>query len=219
MPQGKQYFIMGATWLLFACSNSNNTEIASEPAEQKETITQTCKYSYDNASTHLYWTAFKHSGRVEVKGQMDSLKVNGTVAAGTIINAIKNASIIIYPGSVDSKDPGRDQKINSFFFGSMIATEEITGSIKSIDGSNKNGTGIISLTLNNVSQDVKMEYVIEEETIQFRCDLDFMDWKCTDAIANLQKACEEKHTGIDGKTVFWPNAKILIETTLIKDCK
>jgi hypothetical protein len=219
MPQGKQYIFIGAAWLLFACSNTNNTEVVTDPVEQKETITQICKYSYDSASTHLYWTAFKHSGKVEVKGQMDSLQINGTVTAGTIIDAIKNASFIIYPGSVDSKDSGRDQKITSFFFGSMAATENITGSIKSIDGNEKNGKGIISLTLNNVSQNVEMEYVIEEETIQFRCDLDFMDWNCTDAIKNLQKACAEKHTGIDGKTVFWPDAKILIETTLIKDCR
>lgn len=214
----QQLLLLSIGWLLFGCSSSNDQEVTKQPSPENKTIPQTCEYRYDNQSTSLYWTAFKHTNRVEVKGRIDSLIVNGTATAGNIIDAIKNATIKIYPTSVDSKDQGRDQKISSFFFGSMTATEEITGIIKSIEGSEQNGKGIISLTLNNVTQDVKMEYVIEEETIQFRCSIDFLAWKCKEALDNLQKACEEKHTGIDGKTIFWPDANILIETTLLKDC-
>ena len=32
------------------------------------------------------------------------------------------------------------------------------------------------------------------------------------------KACEEKHTGVDGKSIFWPEAKILVEVNAIKEC-
>ena len=217
MQQSRQY-LLGFIWLLAACSNPNNTNNETVTAEQKEDPPQSCEYSYDNSSTQLYWTAFKHTARVEVKGQMDSIKVSGTVAAENMIDVIKEASIILYPKSVDSKDPIRDQKITSSFFGSMENTEEITASIKSVNGNDEKGTGTLSLTLNNFTKDVAMEYIVEGETIQFRCALDFMDWNCTDAMANLQKACEEQHKGVDGKPVFWPDAKILIETTLQKDC-
>lgn len=206
---------------LFSCSNSNNTnQDAAEPeslVQEAEKINESCIYSLDGSKASIYWTAYKHSNRAEVKGQIDSLAMTGE-DADNILDLIRNASINIYPASVNSKDEGRDQKISTFFFGSMENTKTIKGSIKTLSGTNVSGSGTCLLTLNAVTKEVDITYIVDNETIELRCSLDFTAWNCQEALSNLQKACEEKHTGIDGKTIFWPDAEILVKADIVKQC-
>jgi len=196
-------------------SQTENTNVE-EAAPQKVEV---CTYSYNAASTGIYWTAFKHTQKVEVHGVMDSSEVVSADKAESPLELLKSIQINIYSGSVNSKDEGRDKKIREHFFGNMANTDVISGNIKSIEGDASGGTGILVLKLNDLEKEVKATYKIEGELVQLRCTVDFSTWDCSASLEALQKACEEKHTGEDGETVFWPDVKILVETTLDKECK
>ncbi len=206
---------------LFSCSNNKNTnQDTSEPeslAQEAEKTNESCIYSLDDSKASIYWTAYKHSNRAEVKGQIDSLMVTGK-DTDNILDLIRSANITIYPATVNSKDEGRDQKISTFFFGSMEKTQTIKGKIKTLSGTNVSGSGTCLLTLNAVTKEADVTYIVNDKTIELRCSLDFTIWNCEDALSNLQKACEEKHTGIDGKTIFWPDAEILVKADIVTQC-
>jgi len=206
--------------LLFNCSNQADKQEpeTTEEVQKVEKAVESCIYSFDRSTARIYWTAFKHSNRVAVNGQIDSVRVMGIEDATNIQDLIRNASINIYPASVNSKDQGRDQKIRTFFFGSMQNTNVITGNTKSLSGNSTSGTGTCALMLNGVTKEVDITYSIENETIQIRCSLDFNDFNCEESLSKLQNACAEKHTGIDGKTIFWADAEILVEVDVVKQC-
>lgn len=211
---------LGALFI-FSCNNTNNTNQETAESEsliqgEKETK-ESCIYSLVNSKANFYWTAFKHSNRAEVKGQIDSLMVAGE-DADNIMDLLRSVHITLYPATVNSKDKGRDQKISTFFFGSMENTQTIKGKIKTLSGTNVSGSGTCLLTLNAVTKEADVTYIVNNETIELRCSLDFTAWNCQEALSTLQKACEEKHTGIDGKTIFWPDAEILVKADIVKQC-
>jgi len=204
--------------ILISCSNQEVNQkqeaIKSDQENEKEEL---CIYSFIDSNPRIYWTAYKHSKKVAVNGQIDSAVVIGK-DADNILDLIKGTSLKIFPSSVNSKDAGRDQKIRTFFFGSMKDSDMIAGSTKSVKGTNKSGTLVCSLTLNAITKDIEMAYLINENVIQLRCSIDFNNFNCDESLSKLQDACAEKHTGIDGKTLFWPAVDILIEADIFKQC-
>jgi len=176
-----------------------------------------CSYSYDHKSTNIYWTAYKHTKKAEVKGQFDSIEVVGAQTSNNPVDVIRNIQFRIFTKSVNSKDVNRDKKIRDNFFGTMSNTREITGTVKSLDEST--GEGILVLKMNGLEKELPAEYSVEGEVIKLRCVVDLNVWESKGAIDALNKACEEKHTGLDGNSIFWPDVKILVQSTLKKDCK
>ncbi|MCH8286957.1 YceI family protein, partial [candidate division KSB1 bacterium] len=134
------------------------------------------------------------------------------------VDVMRNIQFRIFTKSVNSKDVNRDKKIRDQFFGTMSNTQEITGAIKSLDGDESTGEGILILKMNDLEKELPVEYSVEGEVIKLRCVLDLNDWEGKAAIDALNKVCEEKHTGLDGSSIFWPDVKILVQSTLKKDC-
>lgn len=205
--------------LLMGCGNDKSAEVTDfKEQSSNDAPAAVCNYSLKENTASVYWTAYKHTAKVGVKGQMDSVIVNGTETATSAMDALANATVEIYTSSINSKDEVRDQKLREIYFGSMSNTETIVGSLISWEGSETAGSCLFSLILNDNNQDVTGAYIVEDATVQVRFTMEPNQWGTEDAIAKLGEACAEKHTGEDGKTVFWPDVDILIEVALDKDC-
>ncbi|MCB0428485.1 MAG: YceI family protein [Flavobacteriales bacterium] len=212
-------FLFAGTLLLSACGGSETEAPAEEtPAAEAPAPAPTCKYSYDNSTTKAYWTAYKHTDKVEVKGTFDSLEVVQAAITDQPQDLLNGATFSIFTGSVNSSDATRDQKIVNFFFGKMTGGEVLTGSLSDVNGSADSGTVSVSLMMNGVENKLEGHYAIEGEELSLRADFDFNNWNAQASLDALQKACAEKHTGKDGVTKFWPEGKILIRTTIKKEC-
>lgn len=208
-----------SAFLFSSCSTETEETEVSETAASEVIVVDKCIYLYDHGSTGIYWTAYKHSAKVAVQGILDSIEVTGADKSENLLDLLKNTSFVIYSSSIDSKDPIRDEKIRNFFFGNMINGETISGEITSVIGDESDGDGTINLKINDLEKEVPFVYEIEGEVVKIRCSLDFNNWNCTKSLDELHKACEEKHTGEDGKSIFWPTVDVLIETTLQIECK
>lgn len=210
---GAMLFI-GITGCTIKTENTNQ-EATGKEAEPTKAIANKCTYSVNNATAKLYWTAYKHTQKVEVKGIMDSIVLTNTTKDENILSAIKGTSFSIFTNSVNSNDEGRDKKIRENFFGNMEGTDIISGSIIEL---NNDTQAQIELTLNGQTVTLPATLTVNDDIIQLRCEVNFNKWETTKALSELNKACEEKHTGIDGKSIFWPQAKILVEVNAIKEC-
>ncbi len=202
------------TFLLSSCSTKTEETEAIESTEIEVIEDVAVTYSYDHSSTGIYWTAYKHSAKVAVQGIMDSIEVTGAEDSQSILDLLTNTSFTVYSSSIDSKDLIRDEKIRKFFFGNMVNGEVISGEIISVLGDETDGDGTINLKMNDLEKEISFVYEIEGETVKIRCTIDFSNWNCTKSLDELHEACDEKHTGEDGKSIFWPTVDVLIETTL-----
>jgi len=220
MMQIKYVAILLLSGFLISCGRESSTDaIEGAIDEQSEKApAPECEYTLGDNATSVYWTAYKHSGKIEVKGKMDSVVVTGTGTASTPVDALSNARVQIYTASINSKDDVRDKKLREIYFGSMANTEIITGELISFEGSDVEGTCTFNLAMNDTTQNIAGSYIVDGITVQIRFTIEPVSWGTEEAIAKLGEACAEKHTGKDGKTVFWPDVDILVEVALHKDC-
>lgn len=201
--------------VLTSCGGENKTAIESEV---KDTVASepVCKYSYNHSTTGVYWTAFKFTEKTGVKGKFDSIEVSGyTDNAETITDLVHNTSFTIYTSSVNSDNPERDKKIAESFFGKMMNTSTITGTIMGI----MDNTATIKLKLNDVEKEVMGNVSMEGEILKINVALNMNDFNGQEAIASLNKVCSDLHKGTDGKSVLWSDVEVMIETTLNKTCE
>ena len=182
-----------------------------ESANEKEA----CVYQHVNESLTFKWTAYKFTEKTGVPGTFNELTVTAAEDAASLDDLLKSIEFSINTGSVNSNEPVRDAKIAQFFFGTMANTSEITGGIKSVDGS----TAIISLTINELTLDIPGTIVISSDTINLSATVDFKDFGGEAAVAMLNQVCSEKHTGDDGNSVFWDVVDINVKTVFTKKCQ
>ena len=104
------------------------------------------------------------------------------------------------------------------FFGSMSETDMISGKITSMKGNNEIGTALVSLKMNAIFYDQEVEYKIEGDQLTLMGTIDVGNWSGNDAIAALNKVCDDLHKGEDGVSKLWPTVDISIAAMLDKDC-
>lgn len=201
--------------IITSCGGGNETNTENEV---KDTVATepVCKYSYNHSTTGVYWTAFKFTEKTGVKGKFDSIEVSGySDNVETVTDLVHNTSFTIYTSSVNSDNPERDQKIAESFFGKMMNTSTITGTVMGI----MDNTATIKLKLNDLEKEVTGNVSMEGEVLKINVALNMNDFNGQDAIASLNKVCNDLHKGTDGKSVLWPDVEVIIETTLNKTCE
>ena len=145
--------------------------------------------------------------------------MSNSVESENILKAIEGTSFSIFPSSVDSKDEGRDKKIREHFFEIMESKGFIEGRIQEVSKTGKDIKAKIELTLNGQTVSLLGDIEINDNIIKLRCGLDFNSWNASKSLDALNEVCSEKHTGIDGENILWPDANILIEVTASKNCQ
>ncbi len=209
------YLPMAAMLLLAACGGDKQEET---PAKQeKETPkAEVCNYVYDETSTSISWTAYKHTERNEVNGKVDDFEITGINPGENIIDIMKGVEFTIHTASVNSGDSARDAKISNIFFGTMVNSADISGKIES---ANEDGTAEVSLSINDITGSASATYTFDEGAFKLIATVDFSSFGGDEAIAALNEACKAKHTGEDGVLIMHPDVKIVVVASFTKECE
>ena len=161
-------------------------------------------YKIQVAETEVTWTAYKTSDKIPVTGKFEKIIIENSKEASTIIDAVDNSNFKIPVNSINSTDEIRDGKILKSFFGAMLNTSELSGSIE-IGADNQ---GVVKLKMNGITKDIPIMYDLNENLMIIEGTMDINTWGAQAALELLNAACEDLHTGPDGKTVTWSDVKI-----------
>tara|TARA_B100000809_G_scaffold254895_1_gene292678 strand:- start:3726 stop:4367 length:642 start_codon:yes stop_codon:yes gene_type:complete len=190
-----------------------------EKTETKVPTEETCFYSYNETTgAQVRWTAFKTTAKKPVGGQFDQVNVTVGEKSTKVTDVLKTIKFNIPTSSTNTANEGRDAKIITSFFGAMNATDLIIGQVKDATGDNKSGSCEFYLTLNNVEREVTLNYTLEDALLTLTGEIDLINFQAEDAVASLNKVCEDLHKGEDGVTKTWSVVELSIETTLNKNC-
>jgi hypothetical protein len=202
------------SFFLFSCGEKNDKS-NNEQTHADTVAAQVCTYSYDEASTTVMWTAYKFTEKAAVTGKFDTVIVTGTQITGDAMQVIAGALFEIKTGSTQTNDAEKNANIISAFFAKMLNTNSITGKVKSV----ADGKAVISISMNDVENDVEGEVKIENNKLSFKAEINLDKWNGQDAIKSLNEKCKANHTGKDGKLMVWPDVSLYVETTLKEECK
>jgi len=184
--------------------------------EKKETTTTedvktTKQFVVKPEATSVKWTAYKTTDKVGVNGEFTTVKFDNKSGA-TPEEALNNLSFSIPVSSLFTNDATntRDAKIKNSFFGSMMDTDLISGTLKY-----KDSKYVASLTMNGVTHDLPLEVGIEDERrVTLKGTMDLNNWNAIEALNALNKVCFDLHKGADGVSKTWEDVAIQIETYL-----
>lgn len=194
----------------FSCTESTESH-TEEVVEQ----TEVCTYAYDASSTTVGWTAFKFTEKKGVSGVFDQVDVLIAQNSEDMLQTLSGASFTIPIESVNSENSDRDVKLQNSFFGTMEATEVISGIVKSIDAEK----ALVEISMNGVSKEYEGTVVVEGEKVNFTTTIDMVDFEAQSSVDSLNIVCGDLHTGEDGVSKLWSEVDISVETTLVKECK
>lgn len=185
----------------------------SDKQEKKEKKVST--FNYKPKSTQVSITTYKHTSKTGVGIDFDSLMVSGVSSdVKNIPKLFKGAEFSIPISGLNSGDADRDDKIREHFFGTMEGTDSIEGSVVKMNMDGQKGSAVLNIKMNGKGQEVKMDLKRSDKELKMTGEIDAKNWDGMKAIEALQKACEEKHTGDDGKTKLWSTVALNISTVL-----
>jgi len=211
MTYYRNAFLLSSIVVLASCGGQHSHEETSAP----DPAQQTCTYTYNADSSRVIWTAFKTTEKVGVSGTFNEVKVNGTQQAQSVVEAMQSASFVIPVAGVNTTNPDRDKKIMEHFFGTMASTTELTGSVVSLDATTAN----VAISMNGVTDTVKMDVVITDSKIALSAVIELANWSAQPSVDALNKVCFDLHKGADGVSKLWPEVKLEVSTTLNKACQ
>lgn len=192
---------------LASCKN----EKKESKTEATPEATTAVKYVVKPAGTSVKWTAYKTTEKLPVGGEFKILKFENKTGA-TPEEALNNLSFSIPVSSVFTNDGTntRDGKIKASFFGAMLDTEFLKGTIKY-----NNGAYSAAITMNGVTNDLPLEVKItEERRVVMTGVMNLKDWNALDALESLNKVCFDLHKGADGVSKTWEDVAIEVQTFL-----
>ncbi|AXT19609.1 YceI family protein [Flavobacteriaceae bacterium AU392] len=200
-------FLILLSIITFSCKKN-----AKETKNDETTNTEIEQFVVKPEATSVTWTAYKTTAKVGVGGEFNTLNFDNKAGASPE-EALNNLSFSIPVSSLFTKDVGRDSKIKSFFFGAMLNTSLLKGSIKV-----NNGKYIASITMNGVTGDLPLEVSITEgRRVKLTGIMNLEEWDALEALETLNKACFDLHKGEDGVSKTWEEVAIEVSTYLRKN--
>jgi hypothetical protein len=208
----KIIYILFVSFLFVGCSSEVEPAVVKnnsiENAVKKEPPS-----NYLLGEVTVKWNAFKHLSKAIVGGEFIDIQVTDFKDSSDLYSAIEGVSFELDVKSTKTGDTLRDYKIYNSFFGTMLNTQYISGKILSL---NKNKTGMVLITMNNVSKEVSFDWDIDQTDEFFlKTSIDVLNWGASSALNALNEVCLEKHTGPDGVNKLWPNVDIVVIAKLI----
>ncbi|MFC4632991.1 YceI family protein [Dokdonia ponticola] len=168
------------------------------------------RYTIDAKSISIVWTAYKFTDKVGVSGTFKDFKFETKNATGTIDSILNESSLKIPTLSVDSQNEIRDPKLRSIFF-KTFHTDTIKGRILTV----YKDSGLVEISMNNISKEVPYSYIVKNDSILLKTHLDLTQWNGQEAIEALNKACYELHIGPDGISKLWPDVTVEVQFPLL----
>jgi hypothetical protein len=153
------------------------------------------QFSIEPKTVTVKWTGYKTTSKIAVNGEFKELQVSNIKEAPTAIEAMNGTVFSIPVSSIFSGDDERDGKLKELFFGVMDATVSISGTLNL----NDDGTGNVNLTMNGVSKEIPITYIVSGQLVELEGTLDLLnDFDAGSALESISKACFELHKGPDG---------------------
>lgn len=188
-----------------SCKQEKKDAKTEVPTEVKTTE----KFVVKPEATSVKWTAYKTSEKKGVGGEFAVLNFEKKEGA-TAQEALNNLNFSIPVSSLFTKDETRDAKLKASFFGAMLDTEFLKGTIKYI-----NNAWIASITMNGVTNDLPLKVVITDaRRVSMTGTMNLKDWDALGALEILNKACFDLHKGADGVSKTWEDVAIEVSTFL-----
>ena len=192
---------------LASCKNEKKDNTTTETVATETAV----KYVVKPEATSVKWTAYKTTEKKPVGGEFKVLRFDEKAGA-TPEEALNNLSFSIPVSSVFTNDATntRDAKIKTSFFGAMLDTELLTGTIQYADGAYS-----ASITMNGVTSDLPLDVKItEERRVVMTGVMDLKEWDALGALESLNKVCFDLHKGPDGVSKTWDDVAIEVNTFL-----
>jgi len=192
---------------LASCKNEKKDNTTTETVATETAV----KYVVKPEATSVKWTAYKTTEKKPVGGEFKVLRFDEKTGA-TPEEALNNLSFSIPVSSVFTNDATntRDAKIKTSFFGAMLDTELLTGTIKYADGAYS-----AAITMNGVTSDLSLDVKItEERRVVMTGVMDLKEWDALGALESLNKVCFDLHKGPDGVSKTWDDVAIEVNTFL-----
>ncbi|WP_298534607.1 YceI family protein [uncultured Algibacter sp.] len=190
------------------------TSCKNEKKESKTETTPTEKFVVKPEATSITWKAYKTTEKIGVGGEFTTVNFKEQAGASPQ-EALNNLSFSIPISSLFTNDATntRDAKIKTSFFGAMLDTELIKGTLNY-----ENDIVVASLTMNGVTHNLPMDIIItEERRVSLTGTMNLADWNALDALASLNKVCFDLHKGPDGISKTWEDVAIEVNTFLRKN--
>lgn len=196
---------------LFLCTLACKNEKKDSKTGKVIETAQTVKFVIKPEATSVKWTAYKTTDKVGVGGEFTTLNFDNKIGSSPE-EALNNLSFSIPISSLFTNDATntRDAKLKTFFFGAMLDTEFIKGSIKYNDS-----TYSASITMNDTTHDLPLEISItDERRVKMKGTMNLKDWNALGALESINKACFDLHKGADGVSKTWEDVAIEVNTFL-----
>ena len=149
----------------------------------------------------LTWTAYKFTNKTPVVGRFKEIRLMPVTTEGDILEQLSKLNFSIPVNSISTDNEERDTKILLYFFGNLRSANEIYGEIDWIDTANQRI--VVSLTLNEVEQDITMDYTLTPDGVSMKGTLDLGQFEAYAGLEGLNKVCEALHKGPDGVSKLW----------------
>ena len=193
-----------------SCKNEKKESKTEAPIEAITTE----KFVVKPEATSVKWTAYKTTEKKGVGGEFTTVNFDEKTGA-SVQEALNNLSFSIPINSLFTNDATntRDAKIKESFFGAMLDTEFLKGTINYV-----NNAYVASLTMNGVTSNLPLDITItDERRVTMTGTMQLKDWDALGALESLNKVCFDLHKGPDGVSKTWEEVAIEVSTFLRKN--
>ena len=166
---------------------------------KKEVKKESTQFSIESKTITVNWIGYKTTDKVAVKGQFKEIIIRNIKSEMTAIEALNGAEFSIPISSLFTDEPVRDSKLKQLFFGVMDNTLSLSGTLNL----GNDGTGSIDLLMNEVQQNIPINYIISGQLVELEGTMNLNDWNGQTALASINEACFDLHKGPDGVSKTW----------------
>ena len=142
-----------------------------------------------NGDLGVKWTGFKTEKKLPVSGTFNDIKID-IKASPNLSDFLTSANVIIKTSSFESKNPGRNESIVSTLF-ALPSAEVIEGNILEVNEDDK--SLILNVTMNEVTNPVRMDYTIENGNIVAIGNIDVLDFLMENSFMDFAEKCAALH--------------------------
>lgn len=171
---------------------------------KKEAKKDSPMFSVEPKTITVKWTGYKTTDKIAVNGSFKEVAISNTKEAPTAEEALNGVEFSIPVSSLFTNEPERDEKLKNLFFGVMDSTLSLTGTLNL----ELSGNGTIMLNMNGIKHEFPITYVVSGQLVEINGTLNLDDWNAQGALASLNKACYDLHTGPDGVSKTWNDVAV-----------
>lgn len=201
-----KYFAVAILSLGLLASCGESSESKSDNKKSKKNT----EWTFNPSNTKVQWTAFKTTSRVGVKGAFEQFTVDYNKEYKSVEELLSSVKFSIPIASLNTGNPGRDQLIKAFFFGTMTNTDTIHGSFTMAD----HDVLTLKLKLNDMEHIQSANYTSRNDSVFVNCNLEMSHWNALNAVEALNEKCFDVHKGADGVSKTWSDVDVLISAKL-----